>query len=105
MAALNSSWPEPWNKAARPPAKMATKQAPTTPPATPMETQSPRPGTPLVAASTMPTIRPASMTSRKTISSVPSMGRSPELTGLLRRHHALGGGRVVFAHEGVATGA
>src|SRR4029079_1047171 len=55
------------------PANMATSPAPSTPPAMPMVIQRPRPGTPRVAAITMPTISPASRTSRKTMRSAPSI--------------------------------
>src|SRR5262249_44788195 len=54
-------------------AKAATSPAPTRPPAMPQETHRPRPGAPLLAASTMPTIRAASRTSRKTMMAVPSI--------------------------------
>src|SRR6266516_2849230 len=49
------------------PAKTATRQAPSTPPATPPLIHRPRCGTERVTAITMPTIRPASNTSRKTM--------------------------------------
>src|SRR5947209_5356115 len=71
--------------------------APRMPATMPRPTQRLRPATPLVAASTMPTIRPASMTSRNTINKLAS-------TRLLRDHHALRGVRMVFAHEVVAPG-
>ena len=62
---------------------------------TPIETAKSRLGTPLVAASTMPTIRPASITSRKTMRSAESM--------YFRHHHALRGRRMIFAHERIAA--
>jgi hypothetical protein len=71
--ALNSSWPAPSKASEIAPANSATTAAPRTPPTTPVVTQRPRPNTPRVAASTMPTIKPASMTSRKTMMSAPSI--------------------------------
>src|SRR6185437_5333354 len=96
--ALNSSWPEPSNAFEIAPAKRATIAAPTTPATTPNVTQRPRPATPRVAAMTMPTIRPASMTSRKTMMSAPSMAF------LFRDHHALGGGFMILADKRVFSG-
>src|SRR5579862_9482172 len=96
MLASKISCPEPRNSPAICPAKAATSAAPTTPAITPRLTQRARPATPLVAASTMPTIRPASMTSRKTIRRLASMA-------LLGDHHALRGIGMVFAHEIVAA--
>src|SRR5262249_47563043 len=52
---------------------------------------------PRVAASTMPMIRPASITSRKTMTSAPNML-------LFRDHDAFGGVRVEVADELVAAG-
>jgi hypothetical protein len=71
--ALSSSWPEPANALEMEPAKAATMLAPSTPEATPRLTHQPRPTIQRVAASTIPTTRPASMTSRKTMMSAPSM--------------------------------
>src|SRR5271170_8089708 len=76
MPALNTSWPLPPNSSDNPPVNSATKHAPNTPAATPPATQKPRPATPAVTAITMPTIRPASKTSRKTINSAASTGTS-----------------------------
>src|SRR5262245_23691443 len=77
-------------------ANNATTPAPRAPAATPAATQLPRPATPRVAASTMPMMRPASITSRKTMTSAPSIS-------LLRDHHALGGVGVELADELVAA--
>src|SRR3954469_7634222 len=81
-----------------PPAKPATTQAPNTPPAMPSRIHLSRPCTPRVAASTMPMISPASMTSRKTMTSAPSM------EPLLYDDNALGGFRVELAFELVFSG-
>src|SRR5437868_6220254 len=97
MLASKISWPDPWKSPAIFPAKAATTAAPITPATTPRLTQRPRPATPLVAASTMPTMSPASMTSRKTISKLAS-------TRLLRDHHALRGVGMILAHEVVLPG-
>src|SRR5580704_5426335 len=67
MEALKISWPLPPNSSDKPPVNSATRQAPSTPATTPPDTQSVRPRTPAVTAMTMPTIKPASKTSRKTI--------------------------------------
>src|SRR5690348_11650879 len=96
-AALNTSCPPPSNKAEMREAKTATTQAPSAPPATPRPTIGPRPGTPRVAAMTMPTTRPASRTSRRT------MRRAASIS-LLRDDGALGRLLVVLAHELVAAG-
>src|SRR6185312_6179442 len=93
--ALSSSWPEPANNAPISLAKAATMQAPASPATTPKATQTPLPGTPLVAASTMPTMSPASMTSRKTMMSADSM--------LFDDHHALRRLGVEFAHERITA--
>src|SRR6202030_1725850 len=76
MEALKISWPLPPNSSDRPPVNTATTQAPSTPAVTPPRIQAPRPGTPAVTAMTMPTISPASKTSRKTIRSAASTGTS-----------------------------
>src|SRR5260370_14293052 len=65
--ALNSSCPRPASESDRAPAKPASSPAPTTPTPTPPAMKVPRRGTPRVAASTMPTINPASNTSRNTM--------------------------------------
>ena len=56
--------------------------APSAPANTPAETQRPRPLTPRVAASTMPMISPASITSRKTMMSAPNIRYSAMTTPL-----------------------
>src|SRR6516164_2252379 len=78
-------------------ANKATMPAPSVPSSTPAATQCPRPGMPRVAASTMPMIRPASITSRKTMMSAPNML-------LFRDYDAFGGVRVEVADELVAAG-
>src|SRR5262245_63234080 len=78
-------------------ANKATMPAPSVPRSTPAATQCPRPLMPRVAASTMPMIRPASITSRKTMTSAPNML-------LFRDHDAFGGVRVEVADELVAAG-
>src|SRR5215475_13063690 len=80
--ALNNSWPEPWNASEMTPANIATMLAPTTPQTTPIVTHRPRSATLRVAARTMPTIKPASMTSRKTMISAPNMFYSAMTTPL-----------------------
>ena len=67
MAAVNTSWPAPSNASDSAAANTATRLAPATPAAMPPAIQRPRPATPSVAARTMPTIRPASIASRKTM--------------------------------------
>src|SRR6516162_11676469 len=95
--ALNNSWPEPSNALAIASANRATMQAPSAPKTTPAATQYPRSLMPRVAASTMPMIRPASITSRKTMMSAPNML-------LFRDHDAFGGVGVELADELVAAG-
>src|SRR5262249_13151868 len=68
------------------------------PATTPSVTMRPRPASPRVAASTMPMIRPASKTSRKT------MTRAPSMIHLFRDQHALGCGLVEVAKEIVSAG-
>src|SRR5438105_11097942 len=63
--------------------------------------QRPRPAIASVATSTMPTISPASRTSRKTIRAAASMA---SVSGFGRGHPALGGLRVELAHEAVGPG-
>src|SRR5215475_8403601 len=103
MAALKAFWPEPANCWAIWPAKTATSAAPATPAAMPPAIQRRRPATPSVAASTTPTIRPASRTSRKTMRAAASMGEATCLA-LVDDDLALGGGCVELAHEAVLTG-
>src|SRR3954469_2593212 len=92
MAALNSSCPTPSKAPASVWMKAARRHAPRTPAAMPAPIQSPREAMPRVAAAVIPTIRPASMTSRKTMMAVPSMV-------LLCDEHALGGRLVEFTEE------
>src|SRR3954451_23368804 len=73
IAALNSSWAAPSNASDSFPVNSATTQAPSTPPSTPALIHQPRPVTARVTASTMPMMRPASNTSRKTMISAASM--------------------------------
>src|SRR5512133_74219 len=84
----------------RAPANTASRQEPAAPPPMPREIQLARPATPLVAAMTMPTIRPASRTSRKTMSRLASMrlllGRR-----LAGGDRAVGGVLVVLADDAV----
>src|SRR5262249_45575266 len=86
----------PWNASEITFANRATMAAPTIPPRMPILIQRPRPATPRVAAMTMPTIRPASITSRNTMIAAPSMP-------LFRDHHALGGGLIELAEERIAA--
>src|SRR3954447_17839958 len=79
------------------PANRAMMPAPTTPASTPAAIQAPRPAAPREAAMTMPMISPASSTSRKTMTSAPSML-------LFRDHDALGRVCVELAHELVTPG-
>src|SRR5262245_45059159 len=72
-AAVNSSWPRPSNAEVICAAKAATTADPATPARIPSATARPRPGTPREAARTTPIIRPASSTSRKTMTSAASM--------------------------------
>src|SRR6267154_2073324 len=67
IAALNTSCPRPASESDSTPAKPASSAPPTTPAPTPAAMKMPRRGTPRVAASTMPTIKPASNTSRNTM--------------------------------------
>src|SRR5215467_1223240 len=94
--ALSNSWPEPSNALAIASANRATMPAPSVPSSTPAATQCPRPLMPRVAASTMPMIRPASITSRKTMMSAPNML-------LFRDHDAFGGVGIELADELVAA--
>src|SRR4051794_25809488 len=73
MAALKSSCPIPANNLDKAPANAATRQAASTPVTNPPIIQLLRWGTDPVTASTMPTINPASNTSRKTMMSAPSI--------------------------------
>src|SRR5260221_4562180 len=74
IAALNSSCPMPANSCDSAPANAPTTQAASTPASTPPPIQRLRCGTEPVTASTMPTINPASKTSRKTMISAASIG-------------------------------
>src|SRR6202790_2626083 len=74
IAALNSSCPMPANSCDSAPANAATTQAASAPASTPPPIQRLRLGTEPVTASTMPTINPASNTSRKTMMSAASIG-------------------------------
>src|ERR1700736_574778 len=74
IAALNSSCPIPANSWDKAPANAATMQAASAPASTPPTIQRLRCGTEPVTASTMPTINPASKTSRKTMISAASIG-------------------------------
>src|ERR1700688_4364475 len=67
MAALNSSCPMPAKSCDSAPANAATTQAASTPASTPPPIQRLRCGTEPVTASTIPTISPASNTSRNTM--------------------------------------
>src|ERR1700722_12931564 len=73
IAALNNSCPTPSTAAAISPANPATSAAPSTPAAQPPAIHRPRPGTPRLAAMTMPSTSPASSTSRETMIRVASM--------------------------------
>src|SRR4051812_9840936 len=98
IAALKSSWPTPAKADDSACTKSATSPAPRTPPRTPAPIHQPRSAMPRVTAMVMPTMRPASMTSRKTMMSAPS------ITVLLRDDGALRGALVILAEEGVAPG-
>src|SRR5215212_5654110 len=74
IAALNSSCPMPANSCDRAPVKAATTQAASTPASTPPPIQRLRCRTVPVTASTMPTIKPASNTSRNTMMRAASTG-------------------------------
>src|SRR4051812_33228084 len=102
--ALNSSCPMPANKFDSAPAKTATTQAARMPTSRPPPIQALRRGTVRVTASTMPTIRPASKTSRKTMISAASMARSYFTTRfLLHNQSAARDLFVVFVEEFVAA--
>ena len=74
--ALKISCPTPSIALAMRSADSATSSAPSTPAATPLATQRPRPSSPRVAASTMVTTSAASRTSRNTSSAAASMARA-----------------------------
>src|ERR1700726_3233988 len=74
MAALNNSCPMPANSCESAPVNAATTQAASTPASTPPPIQRLRCGTLPVTASTMPTINPASNTSRNTMMRAASIG-------------------------------
>ena len=69
MPALNTSWPLPPKRSDKADVNTATRQAPSTPARTPTDIHVVRPRTPAVTAMTMPTIKPASKTSRNTMTS------------------------------------
>src|SRR6185437_10358635 len=96
MVALNTSCPLPDKAPEIAPANTASTAAPPTPTAIPPAIQLPRRAMPSVAASTMPTISPASRTSRKTMSRLASNGSALLLDGGQR---AGGGVGVVFVEE------
>src|SRR5262249_35783233 len=70
----------------------------------PRPTQKPRPATPRVAARTMPTIRPASMTSRKTMTRGASIAVPQTRRRLLCNHLAKGRVGMELALEGIGAG-
>src|ERR1700674_3556284 len=79
--------------------KKATRHAPINPARTPPAIHCPRCWTALVAAITMPTTSPASMTSRKTMTSAATM-----LQPLFYDQHAVAGVLVKIIEELVAAG-
>src|SRR5579871_3337747 len=82
------------------PTKIATRQAPSMPAATPPAIHCPRCATVFVAAITMPTTMPASMTSRKTM-----MSAATNAWFLLLHHqHAIAGVLMEIVEELVAAG-
>src|SRR5437762_14324690 len=85
IAALKISCPRPATAAARVSANPATTIAPSAPPAIPPPTHPPRPGTPWLAAMTMPTISAASSPSRKTMIAVASIGSAHHQKAPARR--------------------
>src|SRR6516165_5872511 len=100
ITAFNNSWPMPAAAAAISAANRATRTAPSTPPARPVETQNPRRGAPTLAASTMPTISAASSTSRNTMMAAPSIATYR----LLRDYVTASGLWVKIAEELVLAG-
>src|ERR1700737_5445311 len=99
IAALNSSCPMPANKFDNAPANIATTQAARTPTSTPPPIHRLRCGTVRVTASTMPMIRPASKTSRKTI-----MSAAITIASLLNEQRAARDLFVVFVDKFVTAG-
>src|SRR6185437_421038 len=95
-----TSCPLPDNASEIAPANSASTAAPSTPTTMPPAIQPPRRAMPWVAASTMPTISPASSTSRKTMSSLASMGSVLLLGG---GHGAGGGVGVILVEELVSA--
>src|SRR5882757_8381143 len=102
IAALNSSCPMPANRFDKAPAKTATRQAAKTPTTTPPPIHWLRCRTVRVTASTMPMIRPASKTSRKTMISAAITTRSCLL--LFDHQCAAGDLLVILVEEFVAAG-
>src|ERR1700722_4649422 len=97
-AALKISWPWPDRALESAPANRASTLAPRAPATTPAPIQRVRPAMPSVAANTMPTISPASSTSRKTMSRLASMSAPSHA------EHALGQRRIIVAEESVDAG-
>src|SRR5580704_9774834 len=102
-AALNTSCPRPASESDKAPAKPASKAAPTTPAPMPAAMKMPRRGTPRVAASTMPTINPASNTSRNTIIRLANIALILPLA-LDCGHRARGRIRMIIVEEFVDAG-
>src|SRR5580704_13019499 len=102
-AALNTSCPRPASESDSTPAKPASSAAPTTPATTPPAMKTPRRATPRVAASTMPTISPASNTSRNTMIRLASIVLILRLAHD-RRHRAHGRVRMIIVEEFVDAG-
>src|SRR5215467_119249 len=96
-AAVNSSCPRPSKAEVIWAAKAATTADPATPVRIPSATVRPRPGTPREAARTTPIIKPASSTSRKTMTSAAS------IAVLFDDQYTLRCLFVVFAEELVGT--
>src|ERR1700712_4490244 len=99
ITALNSSCPMPANRLDSAPANIATTQAAITPASTPPPIHRLRCATGRVTASTMPTIRPASKTSRKTMINAASTTAS-----VIYDQRAAGNLLIVLIEEFVAAG-
>src|SRR5271166_2586092 len=106
IEALKISCPIPASALAIAPANAATRQAPTTPAAMPAAMTSLLPCTPCVTASTMPTMRPASMISRKTMINAPSIASLSAPFPCVSLHHQkpFRRGFVIVVEEAIATG-